>query len=230
MMQGLMGDGTMGGMMWDMGFFGSSCSELPRLRRNNDPAQGHRAVWVYSVKHCRRPALGRRCERSSIEASAAIELSCPSRRRDKEDVMTVTALMRMTALTTVVAAGVTSGAIAQTTTADPHHPSAKPAQGTSGQGQSQDAQPAQPGMMRPGMTGQGMMGQGRMGQGMMGGMPMMGGRGHMMKVMFAIADTDGDGALSFEEVTTIHKRIFTRVDANKDGKVTVEEVQAFMRE
>ena len=74
------------------------------------------------------------------------------------------------------------------------------------------------------MMGQGMMSQGRMGQGMMGG------RGHMMKVMFAIADTDGDGALSFEEVAAIHKRIFTRVDANKDGKVTVEEFQTFMRE
>lgn len=66
--------------------------------------------------------------------------------------------------------------------------------------------------------------------GMMGGMPMMGMRGHMMKIMFAIADVDGDGALSFEEVTTIHKQIFDKVDANKDGKVTPEEAQAFMRE
>jgi Ca2+-binding EF-hand superfamily protein len=48
--------------------------------------------------------------------------------------------------------------------------------------------------------------------------------------MFAIADVDGDGALSFEEVTAIHKRIFNMVDANKDGKVTIEEFQAFMRE
>ena len=60
--------------------------------------------------------------------------------------------------------------------------------------------------------------------------PMMGRRGHAMKVMFAIADADGDGALSFEEVTAIHKRIFDSVDANKDGKVTAEELQAFMRE
>ena len=66
--------------------------------------------------------------------------------------------------------------------------------------------------------------------GMMGGMPMMGMRGHTMKIVFAIADVDGDGALSFEEVTTIHKRIFDKVDANKDGKVTPEEVQAFMQE
>jgi uncharacterized protein (TIGR02246 family) len=83
-----------------------------------------------------------------------------------------------------------------------------------------------------GMMGQGMMGRSMMGQGsgMMAGMPIMRPRGHMMKLMFAIADTDGDGALSFEEVTTVHRRIFNRVDTSKDGKVTVEEVQAFMRE
>jgi Ca2+-binding EF-hand superfamily protein len=52
----------------------------------------------------------------------------------------------------------------------------------------------------------------------------------MMKIMFAIADTDGDGALSFQEVTAIHKRIFDAVDTNKDGKVTPEELQSFMRE
>ena len=52
----------------------------------------------------------------------------------------------------------------------------------------------------------------------------------MMKVMFAIADTNGDGGLSFDEVSAIHKRIFDRVDANKDGKVTAEEAQAFMHE
>ena len=69
-----------------------------------------------------------------------------------------------------------------------------------------------------------------MGQGMMGQGPMMGMRGHTMKMMFAIAATDGDGALSCEEVTVIHKRIFNSADANKDGKVTVEEFQAFMQE
>jgi hypothetical protein len=146
--------------------------------------------------------------------------------------MLLIALMRITALTTIVATGVSSSAIAQGSITDPHHPKTMLAQATPGAGQNQDAQS---GMMRPGMGGQGMMGQGMIGQGrmgpaMMGGMPMMGTRGHMMKVMFAIADTDSDGALSFEEVTAIHKRIFTRVDANKDGKVTVEEVETFMRE
>jgi hypothetical protein len=48
--------------------------------------------------------------------------------------------------------------------------------------------------------------------------------------MFAIVDANGDGALSFDEVMIIHKRIFDQVDANKDSKVTPEEMQAFMRE
>jgi hypothetical protein len=41
---------------------------------------------------------------------------------------------------------------------------------------------------------------------------------------------DSDGALSFEEVTAIHKRIFDAVDADKDSKVRPEEVRAFMQE
>jgi hypothetical protein len=82
------------------------------------------------------------------------------------------------------------------------------------------------------MMVRGVMGtQGEAGSmGTSGMMPMMPGSGHMMKVMFAVADANGDGALSFEEVTVIHKRIFDRVDANKDGKVTLEELQSFMRE
>ena len=193
--------------------------------------------------------------------------------------MTPTTLTRMTALTTILAVGVTSGASAQTTGANPHHPDATLAQMTPGQAPSvQPAQPrvipaqpsvvpaqpsttpTQPGMMQsappsvqatePGMTRPGMMGQGMMqpaqpgtppaeagmmrpgmmGHGMMGGMTMMGPRGHMMKVMFAVIDTNGDGGLSFDEVIAVHKRIFDRVDANKDGKVTLEEMQTFMRE
>jgi hypothetical protein len=148
--------------------------------------------------------------------------------------MTLNALLRTAALATVVAAGPTATA-AQTNAVDPHHPDttlvqATPPAAPGGMaGQGQGAQPGQPGMMAPGMMGQGMMG-GMMQPGMMGRMPMMGMHGHRMKIMFAIADTDSDGALSFEEVTAIHKRIFDAVDANKDGKVTPEEVRAFMQE
>ncbi|MGM4879934.1 EF-hand domain-containing protein [Rhizobium leguminosarum] len=48
--------------------------------------------------------------------------------------------------------------------------------------------------------------------------------------MFVVADTNGDGAISFEELTAIHKRVFDAVDANNDGKVTPEEMQAFMQD
>src|SRR5215218_7761547 len=138
--------------------------------------------------------------------------------------MRLIALPRVGVFAAVVVAGVTAAATAQTSAVDPHHPNttvaqATPPSGTMGQGSG--AQPGQPGM----------------GQGMMGGMPMAGMRGqmagmhgHRMKIMFAIVDANGDGALSFDEVTIIHKRIFDRVDANKDGKVTPEEMQAFMRE
>ncbi len=134
--------------------------------------------------------------------------------------MTLIALPRA-AFAALVIAGLPAAATAQTTAADPHHPDTTVAQaapsGTMGpgmMGQIPGAQPAQAGMMRPGMMGQGAM-----------GMP-----AHMMKIFFAIADANGDGALSFDEVTAIHKRIFDTVDANKDGKVTPEELQAFMRE
>ncbi len=64
-----------------------------------------------------------------------------------------------------------------------------------------------------------MMSQGTMGRGVMDDMRqsrMIGGM-HMLgeKIMFAIVDRDGDGALSFEEVTAIHKRIFDKVNANR---------------
>lgn len=67
--------------------------------------------------------------------------------------------------------------------------------------------------------GHGMMGQhdprtGMMGQG-------------MMRIMFAIMDADGDGALALKEVQDIHARIFRHIDADKDDQVTMEEIQAF---
>ena len=47
------------------------------------------------------------------------------------------------------------------------------------------------------------MDQGMMSYGMMAEMPMGPMHGRMMKIMFAIADTNGDGALSFEEVSAM---------------------------
>jgi hypothetical protein len=146
--------------------------------------------------------------------------------------MTFTELLRAAALAVIVAAGVTAAATAQTNAADPHHPDAMVAQATppsepeDAAEQGQGAQPGQPGMMGQDM----MMQHGMMGARPMMGHDMMGMRRYMMKVMFAIADADGDGGLSFQEVTTIHKRIFDAMDVNKDGKLTPEEARSFMRE
>jgi len=85
-----------------------------------------------------------------------------------------------------------------------------------------------PGTDQRGMSMLGPGTLGRMHRGMMEGGARM--PRHMMKIMFAIMDADGDGTLSFEEVMAIHKRIFSAIDANKDGKVTLEELEAFMRD
>jgi predicted lipid-binding transport protein (Tim44 family) len=137
--------------------------------------------------------------------------------------MTTTRLPHAALLTALIAFGATDFALAQANDTDPHHPAdasqaASPSKTDGIAGQDQGTMP-----------GTDMMQGGMMGGDMMGGMPMTGIRGHMMKIMFVIADTDADGALSFEEVTAIHKRIFDAVDANKDGKLTPDEMQAFMR-
>jgi hypothetical protein len=75
--------------------------------------------------------------------------------------------------------------------------------------------------MGQGMRGHGVRGHGMRGHGMMG-------HGIMrMRVMMILMDTDGDGALSLEEVQTAHAKIFKAIDTDKDGKVTLEEMQMF---
>jgi Ca2+-binding EF-hand superfamily protein len=74
------------------------------------------------------------------------------------------------------------------------------------------------------------IGQGRMMEGGMMGHGMMGGMGPppmMMRIMFALIDTDGDGTISLQEFQAAHERIFKAMDSNKDGKLTLEEMQAF---
>jgi Ca2+-binding EF-hand superfamily protein len=70
------------------------------------------------------------------------------------------------------------------------------------------------GMMRRGM---GMMGPGGMHSGM------------MMRMLFAMMDSDGDGTVSLQEFQAAHERIFKAMDANKDGVLTLEEIQSFMQ-
>jgi hypothetical protein len=93
------------------------------------------------------------------------------------------------------------------------------------------------GMMGPGMMGGGrdMMGDGMMAHGMMGGHMMREGMmGPMMsplamRLMFALMDGDGEGTVSLQEFQTAHERIFKAMDANKDGVLTLDEIQNFMR-
>jgi EF hand len=75
-------------------------------------------------------------------------------------------------------------------------------------------------------------GRGAMGPGMMGRGGMMGpgsmGHGMMMRMLFAMMDSDGDGTISLQEFQAAHERIFRAMDANKDGHLTLEEIQTFM--
>lgn len=48
-----------------------------------------------------------------------------------------------------------------------------------------------------------------------------------MRLAFAVADADGDGALSLAEIQDFHGRIFNAIDADKDGGVRMEEIDAF---
>ena len=84
------------------------------------------------------------------------------------------------------------------------------------------------GTMGRGMMGRGaMMGGGMMGRGMMGQGGMMG--PVVMRMIFALMDSDGDGTISLQEFQVAHERIFKAMDANKDGRLTLEEMQDFMR-
>ena len=51
----------------------------------------------------------------------------------------------------------------------------------------------------------------------------------MMRMIFSLMDSDGDGTIALQEFQAAHERIFKGMDSNKDGRVTQEEMQAFMR-
>ena len=75
----------------------------------------------------------------------------------------------------------------------------------------------------PGDAGFGMMRRGWMGD------PNAVQSSMMMRMLFALMDSDGDGTVSLLEFQAAHERIFKAMDANKDGVLTLEEIQAFMR-
>lgn len=94
------------------------------------------------------------------------------------------------------------------------HPTGEEGTGTMGQG-----------MMCRGMMGGGMMGRRMMGGGMMSGSAMA--SPMMFRMMFALMD-DGDGEISMQEFQAAHERIFKAMDRNKNGQLTLEEMQGFM--
>jgi hypothetical protein len=80
-----------------------------------------------------------------------------------------------------------------------------------------------PGMMGPGMMRGGMMGRGY--HDWHGGRNIAG----LMRMIFSLMDADGDGKLTLQEFQAAHERIFKAMDADHDGTVTLEEMQTFMR-
>jgi Ca2+-binding EF-hand superfamily protein len=80
-----------------------------------------------------------------------------------------------------------------------------------------------PGMM--GMMGHGMMGGGHHDGSL--GRDIMGPM--MARIIFSLMDADGDGKLTLQEWQAAHERIFKAMDTDHDGTVTLEEMQAFMR-
>jgi hypothetical protein len=49
------------------------------------------------------------------------------------------------------------------------------------------------------------------------------------RIIFSLMDADGDGKLTLEEWQAAQERIFKAMDTDHDGTVTFEEMQAFMR-
>jgi hypothetical protein len=50
----------------------------------------------------------------------------------------------------------------------------------------------------------------------------------MMRIIFSLMDADGDGKLTLQEFQAAHERIFKAMDTDHDGTVTLEEMEAFI--
>ena len=90
----------------------------------------------------------------------------------------------------------------------------------------QPVQTRQEGHLPEGMMGGRMMDKGMMSEGYHRGATS---GGMMMRMTFSLMDADGDGSISLQEFQAAHERIFKGMDQNKDGRLTMEEMQSFMR-
>jgi hypothetical protein len=79
--------------------------------------------------------------------------------------------------------------------------------------------------MMGGMTDHGMIGHGMTGRGMMGRRSLM--NPLAMRMIFALMDADGDGKVTLQEWQAAQERIFKAMDADKDGTVSFEEMRKF---
>ncbi len=150
-------------------------------------------------------------------------------------------LLLLTTVAFVLAFGTAARAQEDPNSHSAHHPDQQ-------QSEQQPGSQTKPGSAGPGgMMGQGgMMGPGGMmgAGGMMGPGGMMSQRGMMarqmgqpgvmapnvmIRVIFALTDSDGDGTISLTEFQAAHEKIFKAMDANKDGRLTLEEMQNFIR-
>jgi hypothetical protein len=107
----------------------------------------------------------------------------------------------------------------------------RPDQEQAQHGAGHEGTPGEPAMMGRGMMGQedmmDMMEHREMERGMSRPRAMMGGP-FMMRIVFILMDSSGDGAISLQEFQTAHERIFKAMDSNKDGSLTLDEMQGFI--
>ena len=81
--------------------------------------------------------------------------------------------------------------------------------------------------MGGGMMGPGMMDRGHWHHGWQQNHDIAGAM--MIRMIFSLMDADGDGKLTLQEFQAAHERIFKAMDTDHDGTVTLEEMQAFIR-